>query len=110
MHQDVSRTRHPMPANVCDPSTRGHWIRSLAAGMVVALILLATGLSCGHRAGSHGEGASQLSAANPPEDARLTYAGPFKNIHPEVPYAGDAECAQCHKPESESFRQHPMGR
>src|SRR5262249_23924344 len=45
-----------------------------------------------------------------PPDPRLTYAGPFQNINPSVRYVGDAECARCHKPESEAFHRHPMGR
>jgi hypothetical protein len=35
---------------------------------------------------------------------------PFRNVRPEVPYTGDAVCAQCHPAHAESFRQHPMGR
>src|SRR5262245_49092628 len=50
-------------------------------------------------------------AHTPPEkDPRLTYAGPFQNIHPEVKYVGDAKCAECHEPIAEKFHRHPMGR
>lgn len=51
------------------------------------------------------------SAANPHrEDPRLSYAGPFQNIHPDVPYVGSEACSACHPKEALSYRQHPMGR
>jgi tetratricopeptide (TPR) repeat protein len=53
-------------------------------------------------------GARRAAAANP--DPRLLYKGPFRNIHPDVRYVGDAECAACHFDISESFAHHPMGR
>ncbi|MBY0233291.1 MAG: tetratricopeptide repeat protein, partial [Gemmataceae bacterium] len=46
----------------------------------------------------------------PPPDPRLSYDGPFRNIHPEVRYAGSAACADCHPKHAEGFAQHPMGR
>jgi Tfp pilus assembly protein PilF len=45
-----------------------------------------------------------------PEDPRLTYAGPFQNIRPDVKYVGDAACAECHADVSASYAHHPMGR
>jgi hypothetical protein len=48
------------------------------------------------------------AAAEP--DPRLAYTGPYLNIHPDVAYVGDAECARCHKDRAESYRRHPMGR
>ncbi len=47
--------------------------------------------------------------AEKPVDPRLQYAGPFQNIHPEVPYVGDAACLGCHRRIVEAFRRHPMG-
>jgi hypothetical protein len=47
---------------------------------------------------------------DPLTDPRLTYAGPYLNIHPDVKYVGDATCAGCHQKEHDSFRHHPMGR
>ena len=43
-------------------------------------------------------------------DPRHTYAGPFKNVRPEVKYIGDAACAGCHAVEADGFHRHPMGR
>jgi tetratricopeptide (TPR) repeat protein len=44
------------------------------------------------------------------EDPRVTYAGPYRNVRPEVKYVGDAACAGCHKEQSAGFHGHPMGR
>jgi Flp pilus assembly protein TadD len=46
----------------------------------------------------------------PPEDPRLSFPTPYRNVRPEVQYVGDEACAGCHRSESEAFRQHPMGR
>src|SRR5947209_4248935 len=43
-------------------------------------------------------------------DPRRTYAGPYRNIDPDVRYVGDAACAGCHKDIAESYARHPMGR
>lgn len=43
-------------------------------------------------------------------DPRLTYAGPYRNVHPDVKYTGDAACADCHFQHVDTFREHPMGR
>jgi hypothetical protein len=43
-------------------------------------------------------------------DPRLGYSGPFRNIHPDVPYVGDDHCADCHPKEAGTYRHHPMGR
>jgi Tfp pilus assembly protein PilF len=43
-------------------------------------------------------------------DPRLHYQGPYRNIHPDVGYVGDASCLSCHPKETVSFREHPMGR
>jgi hypothetical protein len=43
-------------------------------------------------------------------DPRLRYDGPYRNIHPDVQYVGDASCLTCHPTETASFHQHPMGR
>jgi Flp pilus assembly protein TadD len=44
-----------------------------------------------------------------PEDPRTTFPTPFKNVHPEVKYVGDAACARCHPNIAEKYRAHPMG-
>jgi hypothetical protein len=43
-------------------------------------------------------------------DPRLSYHGPFKNVHPDVAYVNDAACAECHPRHAETFGQHPMAR
>jgi Flp pilus assembly protein TadD len=75
-----------------------------------ALLLLAAAV-CGawlwHRSGLTPPSAAR---AAPPEDPRLHYAGPFLNVHPDVPYVGDAACAGCHADIARTFAEHPMGR
>ena len=41
---------------------------------------------------------------------RLAFETPYRNVHPDVKYAGDAACALCHLEECESFHQQAMGR
>ena len=43
------------------------------------------------------------------EDPRTTFPTPFKNVHPEVKYVGDAACARCHQTIAQKYRLHPMG-
>lgn len=50
------------------------------------------------------------NAGDVPPDPRLTFQTPFRNVHPDVKYVGDAACATCHKDLCESYHQHPMGR
>jgi predicted CXXCH cytochrome family protein len=55
-------------------------------------------------------------ANNPPEenndlpDPRLTYDGPFENVHPSINYINDEKCADCHVSIARTYAQHPMGR
>jgi hypothetical protein len=43
-------------------------------------------------------------------DPRRAYAGPLRNINPDVRYVGDAQCAGCHEDITKSYARHPMGR
>ncbi len=43
-----------------------------------------------------------------PADPRLTYAGPFQNIHPDVQYVGMDACTQCHADIAASYVRTPM--
>ncbi len=52
----------------------------------------------------------EVEPAGPAEDPRRTYAGPFRNIGPEVGWTGDEACARCHAGIAASFHRHPMGR
>lgn len=45
-----------------------------------------------------------------PPDPRREYAGPFRNVHPDVRYVSDARCAECHAEIAASYAHHPMGR
>jgi hypothetical protein len=45
-----------------------------------------------------------------PNDPRLSYVGPYRNVRPDVEYVGDAVCAECHEDKARTYRQHPMGR
>jgi predicted CXXCH cytochrome family protein len=43
-------------------------------------------------------------------DPRLAYAGPFRNVRPDVGYVPDARCAECHEKIAAAYAAHPMGR
>jgi predicted CXXCH cytochrome family protein len=44
------------------------------------------------------------------DDPRLTFPTPYKNVRPEVGYAGDEVCARCHANQATAYAKHPMGR
>jgi predicted CXXCH cytochrome family protein len=44
------------------------------------------------------------------DDPRISYAGPFHNVHPSVGYTGDQACLPCHAEISAKYQQHPMAR
>ncbi len=50
------------------------------------------------------------SASTDTTDPRRTYDGPYRNIHPDVHYVGDAQCTGCHADIARSYSHHPMGR
>jgi Flp pilus assembly protein TadD len=53
------------------------------------------------------------STSTEPTDPRRAYNGPYRNIHPDVRYVGDAQCAGgCHVHDDivRSYARHPMGR
>ncbi len=45
-----------------------------------------------------------------PDDPYRTYAGPYRNINPDVRYVGSAACGDCHEDIARSYARHPMGR
>jgi hypothetical protein len=93
-------------ANGAPPRRRLSWL-VLAAGIVgLALAGIAIGIVWGRR--HHKPPESLL--AGPLEDPRLTYNGPYQNIHPDVKYVGDAACVGCHDKKAKGFQRHPMGR
>src|SRR5262245_17601541 len=63
------------------------------------------------RQGSPGPGPGENHSDNTfPLDPRLSYHGPFRNIHPDVRYVNDGECVVCHQSISATYARHPMGR
>ena len=71
-------------------------VAALGAGGTAALLLL------GPR--------SRGVADDVPPDPRLTYDTPYRNVHPDVGYVGDAACAACHPGIDRTYHSHPMGR
>jgi tetratricopeptide (TPR) repeat protein len=49
-------------------------------------------------------------AIGAPDDPRLTFKTPYRNVHPDVQYVGDTVCAECHESIARTYREHPMGR
>src|SRR5260370_15391299 len=67
------------------------WIIALAAISVVA------GTACWYFLFSNlRERPPAPPGAKPNSDPRLAYAGPYKNVHPDVKAVGDAVCNSCH--------------
>src|SRR5436190_3166772 len=97
-------SRPPEPA-VATPEPRRfpwRWMALLAVVGLGAVLVY-------HYWSGHGNEEVDLPE-DPAEDPRLTYTGPFRNVHPDVKYVGDAACAGCHREIHKGFRQHAMGR
>jgi Flp pilus assembly protein TadD len=93
-----------MASRVFQSAARG---RAILAGAAVLAALLAVGLAVRKR----GEPPADAEVRPPaPDDPRLTFATPFRNVRPGVGYVGDAACARCHRKLTDSYNQHPMGR
>jgi predicted CXXCH cytochrome family protein len=45
-----------------------------------------------------------------PDDPRLSFPTPYRNVRPEVRYVGDAACADCHADVAAAYARHPMSR
>ncbi len=43
-------------------------------------------------------------------DPRISYTGPYRNIHPDVTTVGSEKCAKCHADVAKVYANHPMGR
>jgi tetratricopeptide (TPR) repeat protein len=43
-------------------------------------------------------------------EVSLALSTPYRNVQPDVKYAGDESCALCHVSQAATYRQHPMGR
>src|SRR6516165_2557330 len=42
------------------------------------------------------------------DDPRITYAGPYRNVRPDVAFVGDEGCSECHRDQEGTYRRHPM--
>ncbi len=96
-------------------STRGHrWGLLVPAAGLVLLIGLGAWLAVRPgRPDPRGSGPADRTcspaAPEEPPDPRRTYAGPYRNVNPDVRYVGDARCAGCHEDVARSYACHPMG-
>jgi Tfp pilus assembly protein PilF len=95
------------PAN--QPGTR-RGMRQRAVLLAIALLAVAGFVvwKCRPHAAKLDADAPALVPA--PEDPRLTYATPYRNVRPDVRYVGQQACAGCHPKQAASYRNHPMGR
>ncbi len=83
------------------------------AAVVAVVLLLAAGAVwwwVANRQPAASPGGPGSVARHLPDDPRLTYAGPFRNVRPGVKSVGDAVCAECHNDKAATYREHPMGR
>src|SRR5262249_15870916 len=91
------------------------WGWKAGAALLVAALLTAGLVGAAWRAWVRPRPAALARDGGPsrspfPADPRLTYEGPFNNIHPDVAYVGDEKCVGCHKEVHDAYRNHPMGR
>ena len=93
----------PLPARP-EPRFLPWIIGALIAGLVASVVIMVA-VRVLHPPSSKGSSAKH----SPPADPRLTYKGPYKNIHPDVKYVGSKVCAECHTKATEEFHSHPMG-
>jgi Tfp pilus assembly protein PilF len=80
------------------PTSRGHRLRLLVAGLAIAGIAAALV--------SWRSAPARRSRRMPVADL----SSPYLNTRPGVKYVGDAACVRCHAGIGESYRSHPMGR
>src|SRR5438477_13084158 len=81
--------------------------------IVMAGVALLTGLGLTVRVARRGDAVGTVPPASgpaEPTDPRRVYAGPYRNINPNVHYVGDSKCAGCHEKIAASYAKHPMGR
>jgi tetratricopeptide (TPR) repeat protein len=93
------------------PAAQRPWRRRVWLGFSISFAVL--GLLAGFWAFhtlSRDDSPPEIASARSFADPRLTYAGPFRNVRPNVRYVGDARCVKCHRKKAETFARHPMGR
>src|SRR5260370_20389151 len=100
----------PSPFPPAASRVRGRWGIASALAALLAFGLAAGGWYVFRDRPSAGPGSAQREP--PPPDPRISYAGGFLNIAPEVRYVGSASCsvAGCHNSQAASYPHHPMGR
>lgn len=76
----------------------------------VCLLVLVMGVALAVILRSMRPARPSASASGEAADPRRVYDGPYRNVHPDVRYVGDAQCAGCHDDILRSFSLHPMGR
>jgi tetratricopeptide (TPR) repeat protein len=95
------------PARGCQGGGR----KGAVIGVVLVLLLTSLGIVLSWAGWGHRKGT--VPPTTPVDrilaDPRLSYRGPYRNVHPDVGYVGDASCVACHRDETASFREHPMG-
>ena len=96
------------PASPLPPAATGRSRRLIACSLLLAAGV--TGVVCWFMFGPDPPMVPPAAEGAFPPDPRLTYDGPFRNIHPDVQYVGDARCAECHDDIHRTYRRHPMGR
>src|SRR6516225_6517775 len=83
--------------------------RFLFSGSILLFGLLGGGVWLASRLLRETPSSPPIPASESP-DPRLAYAGPYRNVHPNVRYVGDDSCVDCHKDIARSYAAHPMGR
>jgi hypothetical protein len=85
--------------------------RALLTVVLVMLVGLGlAGIRAWHWPARRPTDSADNSASAQLDDPRRAYDGPYRNIHPDVRYVGDAQCAGCHDDIARSYARHPMGR
>lgn len=78
--------------------------------IVLVLLLIGLGLAAIRLSYWFAPRSTDTTLATKTDDPRYNYDGPYRNIHPDVRYVGDAQCTDCHNDICRSFARHPMGR
>jgi hypothetical protein len=87
-------------------TSQRRWPRWLLAGLLI-VTLASAGLALRWQFNSKLK--TQDSKLVEDADPRLTYPTRYRNVRPEVRYAGDEACLPCHGDIADTYRRHPMG-
>jgi tetratricopeptide (TPR) repeat protein len=89
----------PVPDKLLSPPQRA-WVWWTGVGV---LLLVVGGAGLGLWFARRG-----APVERPSDDPRVTYTGPYRNIHPDIAFVGDDACTSCHKDQATTYRRHPM--